>query len=182
MHKSRTILMVALDQIANFKGRILPINMSDVHQVYREFNQNGLMLLLATAEGMKFLDDTDHAESDKHHHGLDINYPLSLIQMREEDLSHFCAIYLVSIEPITEFNIHDIPQLENIYTHCWRKNKIIALQCGTQSRIIYPSFDPKDIEHISKVPDDEANILFAQYISNLCKVQIEKWEKVSGWD
>lgn len=174
MKENRTVLMVALDQIANFRGYILPLNMANIRQISEQFNKNGLRVLLATAEGMKLLEDPHEKEGN---HQLDLNFPLSLIQMQEQDFEGFCAVYLISSEPLEVFCISDIPQLRHVYEHCTRKNKLVALQCGHLSRIVYPTPYPEVdnlIEKIQKEPDNQAVLDFSHHMAELSKARLEK--------
>lgn len=162
--EGRTVLMVALDQLANYRENILSLDMGDVRQVCHNFNENGLMVLLATADGMKVLEDPRGIENG----AMDINYPLSLIQMQEDDFDSFCAVYLLASEGADMLEVETLPQLKSVIQHCRAHNKLIAVQSGHASKVLYPHMP--DIE-VGNLDGDERylNDLFSSSISKLCK-------------
>ena len=148
INENRTILMVALDQLSDHKETVISLDIEQVREVCEHFNEGGFMVLLATFNGEEVLENPKNRPMGWE----DINYPLSLSDLKDEDLEDFCAIYLLSTQGIKVKDIKNVPQVSKILKHCERTNKMVALQSGKDSQIIYPRL--KNSDELSKEIDN----------------------------
>jgi hypothetical protein len=130
----KTILLVPLESMFLSSDDAIVFEIDAIREQCKFFNKHGYRTLVATPDGQELLEPSRPRGED------DVNYPLPLEKLHDDDFNYIAAVYVITPYPIQMHDLEQVGHFSHLLMHCKKRNKVIAVHSKEANQILYPLF------------------------------------------